>query len=393
MNKRHLLKVALLLIILLLTYSILFTISNAEENRCEDIETLGEPTYSEKVVVKTRNMVKSRVLSANSEISPSKQTSHSKADIIQKFNEAKYTLTNETTYETEPILAGPNYREGTLTSLARQDTLKQLNFYRYLAGVNDVTIYEEMLSNNAKGSVLLSVSNFSHYPSKPADMSEEFYKYALYGTSYPPYSLSGYSSSGNIAEGTNMVLPKSIKGYMDDTFNVVSNSVGHRLSIMCPYAQKTSFGCAPSSNYENVTCSTVTMYNQFGMTTEDTYYTWPPAGYCPIEVTDSNEMWSITLGGNLSYNTSNMEITLKCDGKEYRIDNSKILDSSCYNSFYFSLPEELIRIIDGGDFYLSGKKVEVDIKNGVYQGSEVIDLSYSTEFFSVEPIPVTYMKI
>ena len=401
MNNKHLLKVALLLIILLLISFVLLTSYAEEKDDRGAINILGEPTCSEKVVVKNRSLAKSRYLSTSNEISPSRQTSHSKAEIIQKYNEANYTLTNATTYQTDAVLTGPNYREATLTSLARNDTLKQLNFYRYLAGTNEVSIYEDMMNNNGKGAVLLSVSNFSHYPNKPKDMSDEFYQYALYGTSYPPHSLSGYSSSGNIAEGTNMSLPKSIKGYVDDTFNVVANSVGHRLSLLSPYAQKTSFGCAPSINYENTICSTITMYSTYDSSSENSYYTWPPAGYCPIEVTDSNELWSITLGGNLEYNISTMKIVLTCDGTKYEVGNEKIYGSSYYNSFFFALPSELISKIDGGNLYLPDKKIDVEIINGVFRTSnngtytdpESIDINYSVEFFTIESIPVTSMSI
>ncbi len=83
------------------------------------------------------------------------------------------------------------------------------------------------MSNNGKGAVLLSASDFSHTPTQPDDMSDEFYASAIYGTNLP--SNTGYSPSGNISAGS--FFTSSIKSFIGDTSNLVLNSVGHNIII------------------------------------------------------------------------------------------------------------------------------------------------------------------
>ena len=406
MKIRHILKITFLLLIII---SIFIVKVDAKEKISEI--NLGEPIYYE-LKPKLSN-VEMYLTTEDNTVNPSIQLSHSKDEIIERYNDAKFTLTNDTTYSTEAVLIGPNYKAATLTDLAKSDTLKYLNLYRYLSGTRDVSLHDSIMNYNfnGKGAVLLAKSNFSHTPNKPADMDDTFFTEATYGTSYPPYEYWGtdiYGVSGNIAYGTNLSLPKSIKGYIDDTSNVVLNSVGHRLSLLSPRGLKTSFGSVTTSDgeYENMIYSSMTMFSG-SYTSENQIYTWPPAGYCPIEVTHVNELWSITLDSNLNYEKeisgsnayANVKIILTCDGIDYEVKSkvfcsySVAYNSDSYNTFYFAIPNDLKTKINGGNTYLSGKKVTVRVISGITRGSENVELNYDVDFFTIDKIDVTDMII
>ena len=399
MKKNCLQKILFLLLIIFF----IFLVKTEAKEEAPEIK-LGEPLYHKIEATDENPYVEKYLTTSDNSIKAFNQISHTKEEIRERYEAATTTLTNKTTYETNAVITGPNYKAGTLTELAKSDTLKQLNFYRYLAGVADVTLYDKLMqyNYNGKGAVLLASSNFSHYPTQPEDMDDTFFKEATYGTSYPPFSDldSGiYGIGGNIAYGTDLTLPKSIKGYIDDTSNVVANSVGHRLSLIDPSGIKTSFGSATdsSNSFYDMIYSTVTMYTGY-YNSQNQIYTWPPAGYCPVEVTNVNELWSITLDDNLSYDKvtindeiyANVKIILTCDDVDYEVKSNVFCtrekygdyEYDSYNTIFFAIPNDLKTVINGGSTYLSGKKVTVKVTSGITRDSENIELSYDIEFFN-----------
>ena len=399
MKKNCLQKILFLLLIIFF----IFLVKTEAKEEAPEIK-LGEPLYHKIEATDENPYVEKYLTTSDNSIKAFNQISHTKEEIRERYEAATTTLTNKTTYETNAVITGPNYKAGTLTELAKSDTLKQLNFYRYLAGVADVTLYDKLMqyNYNGKGAVLLASSNFSHYPTQPEDMDDTFFKEATYGTSYPPFSDldSGiYGIGGNIAYGTDLTLPKSIKGYIDDTSNVVANSVGHRLSLIDPSGIKTSFGSATdsSNSFYDMIYSTVTMYTGY-YNSQNQIYTWPPAGYCPVEVTNVNELWSITLDDNLSYDKvtkndeiyANVKIVLTCDDVDYEVKSNVFCtrekygdyEYDSYNTIFFAIPNDLKTVINGGSTYLSGKKVTVKVTSGITRDTENVELCYNIEFFN-----------
>ena len=389
-------RISFLCLCLILIFFINISKVYAEEKKIS--EMLGEPTLLEE---NNTSVVMSSNESTSTSTIENDQKNHTKEEITQKYLDAKTTVTLLTIFDQSPNINGPDYKEGTLSTLGKSEVLKKLNFFRYLAGASDVEIFEDYMSNNGKGAVLLSASDFSHTPTQPSDMSDEFYASAIYGTRYPLNT--GYSVSGNISAGD--FITDSIKGFIDDTANVVANSVGHRLSLLNPKAVGTSFGFSKGDStsktsgfYDKYT--TMTMYSKSSSSTGK-YYTWPPAGYCPVEVTAKNELWSISLDSNFSVSYSGsyvksdtMTITLSCDGKTYTID-SNIFYSKSYNTIYFALPDDLETEIIGGSQYLPEKKVTVNITGGITNTttSQDVSINYSIEFFAAEPIPITGIRV
>ena len=398
---------------LILIFINCFTIYSLADTESNKNILLEEPIYVGKEYDNAFS-VKSKSLTPVGKISLStnEQMTRTKEEIREKFLDAIVTVATATYFDEEPNIIGPDYKEGTLSELAISDTLKQLNFYRYLAGVNSVDIREENMSMNGKGAVLLNVSNFAHYPDQPSDMSDEFYEIAVQGTSYPNdwYSPSEgiYGVSGNVSSG--IELTKSIGEYIDDTTNVVAASVGHRLSLLVPSANSVSFGYSNKYLYSgklyNINGYTaITMFHG-AKTSTSKFYTWPPAGNCPIEVTEPNEFWSVTLDSDYSVNyttsgTTNLvdntkeTITLTYNNVDYVID-SEIYYSSSYNTIYFALPEELeneLYYYDSSIYdyysYLPDAKVDVNISGSeITNNSEEVEIDYYVEFFIATPINV-----
>ena len=112
------------------------------------------------------------------------QMNHSKDDIKNKYNNAKTSLNDDNMFETMPVLDDFNQVPGKLSEIAINDTLNTINYYRYLAGTDNVSVVDRALSYNMKGAILLSQSNFSHTPNKPNNMTEKFYLDASCGTSF-----------------------------------------------------------------------------------------------------------------------------------------------------------------------------------------------------------------
>ncbi len=131
-------------------------------------------------------------------INTHKTYEHTKEEISQKYKsalpKAQYKSYDDL-FSTKPVTTAP-YKEGVLKDQVKQDTLNQLNFYRWLYGINSVTINESRMYKNARGALAMSVNNeLSHFPSKPSGMTDEFYKDAQEGTG------AGLNYSGNIASG------------------------------------------------------------------------------------------------------------------------------------------------------------------------------------------------
>ncbi len=130
---------------------------------------------------------------------------HTKEEISQRYKSAmpKGEYKNyDDLFSTKPVTTVP-YKEGVLKDQVKQDTLNQLNYYRWLYGINSVTINESRMYKNARGALAMFLNKeLSHFPSKPSGMTDEFYQDAQEGTG------ASLSYSGNITSG--YYMPYSI---------------------------------------------------------------------------------------------------------------------------------------------------------------------------------------
>ena len=111
----------------------------------------------------------------------------SQQEIAQLLKDNPNTLPVSDIYDVAPSCTAP-YSPGKVKDVVLQATLNRLNALRRLAGVPAVALDRSLCENAQYGAVLLAVSNFSHYPNKPADMDEAFFQTAQGAT----YSINIY---------------------------------------------------------------------------------------------------------------------------------------------------------------------------------------------------------
>ena len=178
-------------------------------------------------------------------------SSRTKQEIINKYiaSQPSYNYSNSI-FSATPSLTSP-YNGGALNSGVISDVLKQINYFRWLAGTSDVSTYSDRMVYNLAGSVLMSYYNtIAHSLPKPSNMGTSFYSQASDGIGAGQLTDSNnriWHWTGNVGYlGRYPSWPQmyeDIKNYVDDTKNQTAGSVGHRLSILDYKSEKTSFGC------------------------------------------------------------------------------------------------------------------------------------------------------
>ncbi|MBQ2468806.1 MAG: hypothetical protein II503_03885, partial [Clostridia bacterium] len=97
-------------------------------------------------------------------------------DIRKLVNETPlYWLEEQKVFEVKPSIKAP-YSAGKVKEQVLNDVTERLNMLRRLAGLDPVVADPALCEQAQYGAVLMAASEYSHTPSRPADMSEEFYK-------------------------------------------------------------------------------------------------------------------------------------------------------------------------------------------------------------------------
>lgn len=307
----------------------------------------------------------------NIEIKQHTSLAYTKAQIKDKYD--KLAIVNKTSdlYEQVPSIKSP-YKEGSLRAQVKTDTINQINYFRWLAGVGSVKQNDNYMNYSQKGAVILAANrNLTHTPSKPAGMTDDFYTKGYKATS------AGIGTSANISMGNWMA--DSVKDYVDDTSNIQKN-VGHRLSILDPKAETVSFGYANSYGVINV-------FNSNKVKETNQFYSWPSPGYFPIESFATNAMWSIKLPENDYYSSGSRYVVLKANGKQYTSskDFEMYLDSY-NNTYFFDIPTELKNHLTNGSMTIQdGKQVEIEVHGLADNLGNTYVIKYPIKFFSFDP--------
>ena len=294
--------------------------------------------------------------------------SHTKEEIKNRYNASKSKFNyNNSIYKNNPNTSIPYY-EGSLKPEVENDVLNHLNFYRWLAGLNEVTINTERQSANQKGALILAVNKvLSHYPAKPNGMDDAFYQEG--------YSACGSKTNtwqGNIANGYR--IDYTPETFITDNTNVQAN-VAHRSSLLNPNAKQVSFGSV--NKYTTMSIH----YNNVNEN-PDSFNPWPSAGYFPIEAMDqdSNTRWSIYLG---SYSmTSSTKVTLTYLNNTYVIERNNLSFTDYSRNMYYTLPSGLRNQITNKNMFKAGVTVNVRIDNLTKSGTNYT-ITYNTQFFTV----------
>lgn len=311
--------------------------------------------------------------------------SRSKNDIMNKWEQYKPTFSGEV-FITEPNLSSP-YTTGELNSEFLEDGKNMANFVRFLALLPENLVLDEDLNEQAQhGAVLLSVSNFDHFPDKPSDMSQDFYNNAVTST-----------SSSNLAGGISN-LPATIQeGYMrdDDISNLAV--VGHRRWILNPTLERVGFGFVDNPSDEYRYYSTMQVLDQSGGDYDYEYILWPNAGYFPKEFFDSNDPWSVILNPDKYEIPSLHDLTITLyrdiDGKEWVLDYNDNAVSA--NGEYFNINTGSYGIknciifrpdpseVQSKDAYIAGSLYEITITGLKDINGYDVEINYTVEFFEM----------
>ena len=326
------------------------------------------------------------VKAENTIINTHSSLEHSKIDVIEKYNSTFNTFNYGTSiYESEPSLTAPYY-EGTLKENVTTSVLNQINYFRWLSGLNEVTLNTDKMQRSQKGALINAVNDtLTHYPTQPSDMEDDFYDEAYAGVNANwDYNYTD-TYSGNVTWGSS--VNSFIPALVDDSG---VSSVGHRYSILDPYAFMTSFGFIDSTSYRG-RYGSVSMYYDNTNENTDGFYPYPFAGYFPIEtisLSSSTQYWSIYL---VDYDvTDDTKITINYNGNTYEIDNSSYTYTS--NKIIYEMPADLRSAIVKNSRYIDGTKIDFIISD-LLDGYERVNLEYTTNFISAKIIDLNDINL
>ena len=321
-----------------------------------------------------------------------KTLTYTKEEVIKKYAESLPTYDyTKSYYEELPSFKSPYY-EGVLKQEIKNDVLKQFNFYRYLAGLNEVEINEDKMQRSQKGAFINALNKeLSHTPTKPNDMDQDFYEEAFAGV-YAGW-VRGDTYSGNVSMGTDAY--DLIKDFVDDSTNV-GFGVGHRSSMLDPRATAISFGFTPRSDgspwYASGAISVYYEYYVYPSSNQDLFYAWPPAGYVPIESMPAynNTLWSIWFPDGYEFNGDDLEFQIECLGKTY--DMKTALDDDGENTIFYSIPAEMKQDIVSRSKYIPNIPIKFTIKN-IQHGADTVNYEYTTTFIKATGITLDKTKL
>lgn len=273
------------------------------------------------------------------------------------------------------------YDAGALKESVINDGVNMLKFIRFLAYVSD-DIYTSAKANELSqhGALLIGVSEFSHTPVKPDDMSDVFYVKGFAAT-----------STGNLAAGVS-TLAESIKRLMDDSDVSNIERIGHRRWQLLPNLKE--FGVGFVTTDASYTYYSVVKVFKDLETDIRSYNTvnWPSKTAFPMEFFDKYTPWSVTLNPSI-YDVSKskeIEVFIKDmkSGIIWAFDKSdKALEGEYFNveTSGYGVPFCLIFRPDPSTFdgYSLETPYEVTIENLYKLDGSLVTLTYETQFFNL----------
>ena len=226
----------------------------------------------------------------------------------------------QTRYNEPPSLTAPYYA-GSLNSDDLDDALTTLKMIRYLAGVPYDISFNDNLNNSAQHkAVLVDVSEFSHNPSKPAEMSEEFFQAAA---PHGAESLAGGDTN----------ISNALLGLVADPGDNNIAAVGHRMHLLNSAIKTYGVG-----HVKYITA----VHSASSAAPSDTYIAWPSSGCFPIQYFVNNLYinstpdfpWSLYLGYAYQAPVKNnitLTLTRNRDNKVWTFDENTVnLGNSTY---------------------------------------------------------------
>ena len=305
---------------------------------------------------------------------------HTKTEIAKKYSETVHYDYSNSQYENTPSDSLP-YKEGSLKDEVINDTLRRLNFYRWLYGADSIELNSSKMARSQKGAVLLSaIDTLTHTPNKPDDMDMNFYSEAYAGC-YMGYDIND-TYNANCSKG-DRYLYEAIDGYMSDLDNISiqNGKVGHRMNLLLPYATQTSFGLCKNYSVLSVYYNFFSSINDM----EEDFYAYPSAGYFPANLFYTQEYWSlnVTRATSLILNAGT-RVQFKYNGKTY--DAQDLDFERGYMAISFKMPLELIEELGGSGKTMPECKIDVSITAIRNEAGDKLNYNYSVDFFDMEKV-------
>ena len=211
-------------------------------------------------------------------------------------------------FDEYPSVIAP-YAPGKVNESLLIKTTNRFNALRAIAGLPDVELDLGLCEKAQYGAVLIAASEFSHYPSKPDDMDDDFFNIGA-----------GATRTSNLSGGRTLL--ETPAGFMDDSDNYNIDRLGHRRWQLNPRLGKIGFGYALGGYYGSYTVEKI--FDQSGAGGEYDFIAWPSSGNFPVNLMDYQTAWSVSFDqGQYGYSRDSVRVTLTCEetGETWEFSN------------------------------------------------------------------------
>lgn len=322
------------------------------------------------------------------DLNQSSAFSRTKEEIVDRYNASQPTDLSATIYSATGSNASNAYTASALTTNAKNTLLKQTNYYRWLAGMNELTLSTDSTKWDyaAKGAVMLSKSSFSHTPARPSDMQQSFYDDAYKGTSSSSIALTNNSIGQPVMQYT-------MRQWLNDDDAMNRTMPGHRNTFLTRNASSVAYGFFTDSTGTTTSCQTIiytSSANPQGssvMGNNEAAYPWPSAGYFPSEEITPAAPWTITINNDKIYYDEEEDLKIvitdnETGKREMRCyGNGGIMEYTTYwgNTFSFEPPT-----LDDGSSEYGDRSYDV-VVTGFFDSNtnNAVTLSYTVDLFSL----------
>lgn len=208
---------------------------------------------------------------------------------------------DENDYLSEPVAEG-DFQAGELSKETLARALGEVNFLRALAGLDAVTMSDELNSLCQHGAVLLAANGeLSHAPDRPEGMDEAFY--ALGRDAAARSNLARFNWTGSD------LLREAALSFARDEGERNEGVLGHRRWLLCPQMGRTGFGLACDASGRTYAL----MYAVDDSVQADyDLVAWPGEGYFPAEYLTKDTWWSISPNPD-RYDLQNSRVTISLE--------------------------------------------------------------------------------
>ncbi|MCI5806891.1 MAG: leucine-rich repeat protein [Clostridium sp.] len=286
-------------------------------------------------------------------------TKHTKKEIATYLEESQKSISNRILYKTSPAINDLTRLDaiGELAEETCNSALARFNQYRYIAGLNALTINDtysdyaqaaafiNACENNGDGGVIYS------YPKKPEAMtSDKLYNYCAWGVRY-----------SNILARAQWLVPAIDEWMKDEDSDILFS----RRRMMKPSLTQVGFGYA-RNGYDYAA-----VYTDYIEETAVMNVAWP-AQVMPISFFNTSEKWTFSTGNIENIANIHVTVTRLNDNKSWTFDNSKGLtvNNQMYGQRGCLIFQPSLNSLSAGD------KFQVHI-TGLADG----DVTYYVEFF------------